>query len=37
MSSEAFHNDLKPLLNTSVVYDAEKAAKSVSDKLLALL
>src|SRR5665213_1088787 len=29
MKSEVFHNDLKPLLNTSVVYDAEKAAKSV--------
>ena len=37
MVSEAFHNDLKPLLNPSIKYNATKAAKMVSERLLAFL
>lgn len=34
---EAFHNDLKPLLNPSVEYDAVKASQIVTKRLLDLL
>jgi predicted nucleotidyltransferase component of viral defense system len=37
MKTEAFHNDLKPLLNRSVVYDPAKAAEVVTEKLLNIL
>lgn len=37
MKSEIFHNDLKPLLIPSLEYNAEKAAKMISERLLALL
>lgn len=37
MDSDAFHNDLRPLLVASVNYDANKAAEVVSEKLLNIL